>query len=286
MIPFVSRWVAWLCSAPLVAGLAAGAQNVTPQGHWVGSIRTPGGSLGITVDLAQPAESPWVGKISIPAQGLKDFVLSDVAVDGDKVSFAMKGVPGSPRFRGRLSKNFDRLSGDFSQGGGQFRFSLERSGDVDPVAVVAQKPPPPQMVGVSGKGLAGIWLGRLEIGQVKLRLLFRIASDEEGMLSGTMDSLDQGAMGLEITKIHFKDQTVRLRFTTPPASFEGRMSDDGSKIIGNWRQGGQAAPLTVKRQLKAPDQARSQEPERPYPYREEHVIFRNEEATLTLAGAL
>ena len=131
------------------------ASGWKPQGHWVGSIRTPRGSLGITVDLAQPAESPWVGKISIPAQGLKDFVLSDVAVDGDNVSFAMKGVPGSPRFRGRLSKNFDRLSGDFSQGGGQFRFSLERSGDVDPVAVVAQKPTPPQIVGVSGKQPGG-----------------------------------------------------------------------------------------------------------------------------------
>ena len=286
MNPLAKRRALHLCCAVLAWGGALYAQEPTPQGRWEGSIQTPGQALGIIVDLAQPSGGDWAGKISIPMQGLSDFTLSNVKVDGAEVSFAMKGVPGSPRFSGKLSEDGQRLSGDFSQGAGNFPFKLERKGDVDPAKVAAQKPPPPPIEAIPGVGLAGIWLGRLEAGQVSLRLLFRIAAGEQGDLTGTLDSLDQGAMGLKISRIRFEDKSVRLKLNAPPASFEGTISDDGSEIVGQWKQGGRSTPLTIKRQAKAPDQARSQDPKPPYPYREEEVVFHNEQAGLKLAGTL
>ena len=231
------------------------AQQSSPrgQGRWEGAIETPGQALGVIVDLAPTPEGVWAGKISIPVQGLSEFLLSNVRVTGDRASFSMEGVPGAPQFNGKLSKDGRQLYGTFSQGGGRVPFKLERTGDVDPAQVAARKPPPPPIQGVPGEGLAGIWFGRLEIAQISLRLLFRIEQDQEGDFTGTLDSLDQGAMGLRLSRIRFKDDSVRLRFDRPRASFKGTLSPDGSEIVGHWKQSGQSTPLTIKRQEKAPE---------------------------------
>ena len=53
----------------------------------------------------------WEGAIGIPTQGLKAFPLAEILVKNSSVSFAMKGVPGEPRFRGTLSPDAKSLSG-------------------------------------------------------------------------------------------------------------------------------------------------------------------------------
>ena len=236
-----------LC-AILAPSLFANAQDATPQGHWEGGINGPEINLRIAVGLAQTSQGSWVGEISIPAQGLRDFALSNVNVEGTRVAFSMQGIPGSPQFRGRLSKDADRLSGNFTQGGASLRFSLDRAGDVDLALVARQASAPPPIAGVAGDGLGGLWLGLLEAGATRLRLLFRIEADESGTLTGTLDSLDQGAPGLKIAEILMEEQKVRFKLNTPPASFEGTLSEDGSEIVGKWMQSGHSIPLTIKRQ--------------------------------------
>ena len=247
--------VLYLCFLLLALDGSLHARQSTPrgQGRWEGVIETPGQALGIIVDLAPTPAGVWAGKINVPVQGLSDFILSNVKVAGDRASFSMEGVPGAPRFNGKLSKDGRQLYGTFSQGGGRVPFKLERTGDVDPAQVAAPKPPPPPIQGVPGEGLAGIWFGRLEIAQISLRLLFRIDQDQEGGFTGTLDSLDQGAMGLRLSRIRFKDDSVRLRFDRPRASFKGTLSPDGSEIVGHWKQSGQTTPLTIKRQEKSPE---------------------------------
>ena len=214
--------VLYLCFLLFVLYGSLHARQSTPrgQGRWEGAIETPGQALGIIVDLAPTPAGVWAGKISVPVQGLSDFILSNVKVKGSRASFSMEGVPGAPRFNGKLSKDGGQLYGTFSQGGARVPFKLERTGDVDPAQVAAPKPPPPPIHGVPGKGLAGIWFGRLEVAQIRLRLLFRIDQDQEGDFTGTLDSLDQGAMGLTLSRIRLEDNSVRLRLNRPPASFE------------------------------------------------------------------
>jgi len=181
-------------------------------------IETPGQALGVIVELAPTPAGGWAGKINVPLQGLSDFMLSKVKVKEDRASFTMEGVPGAPRFNGKLSKDGGQLYGTFSQGGARFPFKLERTGDVDPATVAAPKPPAPPIQGVPGQGLAGIWFGRLEVAQIRLRLLFRIDQDQKGGFTGTLDSLDQGAMGLKLSRIRFEDDSVQLRLNRPPAA--------------------------------------------------------------------
>ncbi len=115
-------------SAALALGLAVPrllcAQSApNPAGAWSGTIRVPGLELRIQVELK--SGSSWTGSISIPQQGLKDFPLSEVVVKDSDLTFRMAGIPGDPRFKGRLGAD-GQIQGDFSQGGQTFPFILAR----------------------------------------------------------------------------------------------------------------------------------------------------------------
>src|SRR5687767_6094214 len=100
--------------AALSAVLSPAAQTAGPAGHWKGTIQVPGQELQVEVDLAAKAPGAWIGTITIPAQNVRAFPLSSIEAQGNAVSFSMKGVPGEPVFKGRLSDDGTTLSGDFS----------------------------------------------------------------------------------------------------------------------------------------------------------------------------
>ena len=97
-----------------------------PSGHWAGAIQLPGNELEVDVDLRRE-EDAWTGDVSIPAQGAADLPLTGISVDGRAVRFSIQGVPGSPTFAGRISAGGDTLSGEFTQAGGTFPFTLTRA---------------------------------------------------------------------------------------------------------------------------------------------------------------
>jgi CubicO group peptidase (beta-lactamase class C family) len=115
----------------LALAVIAPASAASPEGHWEGSIQLPGQELTIDVDLSR-ADDAWTGDITIPAQGAKDLSLEQLAIGDVAVAFTITGVPGAPTFRGTLSEDGKTLTGDFTQAGQTFPFSLMRG--VDPTA--------------------------------------------------------------------------------------------------------------------------------------------------------
>ena len=91
----------------------------------------------------------------------------------------------------------------------------------------------------------GNWKGTLEIGQAKLRLVFKIARTPSGDLTAKMDSLDQGARDIEVDAVTLKDKTLRLEVGSIKGVFEGTLT--GTKIVGQWQQGPSILPLTLER---------------------------------------
>ncbi|RMG53550.1 MAG: alpha/beta fold hydrolase [Acidobacteria bacterium] len=134
--------------------------------------------------------------------------------------------------------------------------------------------------------LEGLWQGTLDVGGTTLRLVLNISTAPDGRLIGHLDSLDQGAMNLPIDRITFDGKRVRLEMKGLNAAYEGRLSEDGSDISGQWTQGGISLPLTFRRTDEAPTLRRPQEPKKPYPYSEEEVIYENRRAGVKLAGTL
>ncbi len=103
---------------------SAPAQSFEPfVGHWEGSISLPTGELLIKVDLEQQGVG-LAGTIDIPVQGAAGLPLDNFLIEGDSVTFVIKGVPGDPTFTGKLENG--EISGDFVQGGGSFPFTLGR----------------------------------------------------------------------------------------------------------------------------------------------------------------
>lgn len=106
----------------LLAVPALVAQAPIPSGEWEGSIQIPGMELAILVQLTPG----WSGRISIPAQGLKDVPLERISFQGDDLTFAIQGIPGAPTFKGKLAG--PEIKGFLTQGGQSFPFELKRPG--------------------------------------------------------------------------------------------------------------------------------------------------------------
>ena len=134
--------------------------------------------------------------------------------------------------------------------------------------------------------IEGIWEGKLKVPGAELRIVFNISKNSDGILTATLDSPDQGATGIPVEEVIFKDNTLRLEVKSVGAVFEGKVSEDFLVIEGELKQSGGAFPLTVKRVDKAVEILRPQEPKKPYPYIEEEAIYENKEAGITLAGTL
>src|SRR5690349_8600548 len=130
----------------------------------------------------------------------------------------------------------------------------------------AQTPPQPAQ-------LAGIWQGALELPTgARLRLVLDLR-EEGGALTGTLDSVDQGARDIAVASIQL--ETRRLVFTMRGivGRYEGELAESGNELVGTWSQGPGNLPLTLRRDSNVPVVARPQEPTRPLPYREEEVTY-------------
>ncbi|MGH9799267.1 MAG: serine hydrolase, partial [Blastocatellia bacterium] len=131
-LPFRRLVVAFLFSLICTAFALAASQQSSIAGHWEGAIKLPNGDLKISVDFAAAADGKLAATITIPQQGAKDLPLSDVGFTNGEVSFALAGVPGDPKFKGKLSADGQKIEGIFSQGGANLPCYLERK--TDPVA--------------------------------------------------------------------------------------------------------------------------------------------------------
>jgi hypothetical protein len=136
------------------------------------------------------------------------------------------------------------------------------------------------------KDIDGNWEGTLTIQVVKLRLAFKITKKPDGNLTGTMDSLDQGAKNIPLDSISLEAGKVRIEQKATKSVFEGKLNEAGTEIAGEWQQSGLKLPLTLKRVEKLTELKRPQEPKRPFPYAEEEVTFENAKAQVKLVGTL
>lgn len=101
---------------------------------------------------------------------------------------------------------------------------------------------------------AGHWAGKLEPAPgTSLRVAVHIRPAQEGGgLVGTLDSLDQGAIGIGLADIAFAGD--RLTFTVPAVAgrFDGRWNVAAKSWDGDWSQGPTKLPLTLALDNKPP----------------------------------
>jgi pimeloyl-ACP methyl ester carboxylesterase len=136
------------------------------------------------------------------------------------------------------------------------------------------------------ENIEGCWLGVLKVEGSELRVVFNISLKADGTLTAVIDSPDQGATDIPVDEVIYKEGQLILHVKSIGGVFEGKVAAGGQEIEGAWKQGGLSLPLTVKRTGKRPVVNRPQEPQKPYPYNEEEVVYENAPAGVKLAGTL
>ena len=100
-------------------------------------------------------------------------------------------------------------------------------------------------------GLEGSWLGTLEAGETKLRLVLTITRSDAGTYAGKFESLDQDAT-IPIDTITLNGDDVRMEVKSAGIVFESVLNKERTELTGKFSQGGQVIPLTLKRSEQAP----------------------------------
>lgn len=92
-------------------------------GTWKGEIKIPNQPLNIAVTFKQEQDA-ITGTITIPVQNVEDFALTDLSLQGDKISFKM-ALPGqSILFEGTIKEQ--NMQGTFTQNNSSVPFELNK----------------------------------------------------------------------------------------------------------------------------------------------------------------
>ncbi len=138
--------------------------------------------------------------------------------------------------------------------------------------------------GLYAQDISGKWHGLLKVQGTELRIDFNLNKEGEA-LKATLDSPDQKAFGIPVSKASFEDSQLFLELTALGAQYEGELFSKDS-ISGTFTQRGMSFPLNLSRKEIAKTLVkRPQEPVKPYPYKEEFVSFKGG-GDFELAGTL
>lgn len=90
--------------------------------------------------------------------------------------------------------------------------------------------------------VTGEWRGALKVEKAELHLVLHVSKNAKGALQATLDSVDQGGLGIPVTSIEIKRSKLNFAVGSIRGSYEGLLSPDGKSLHGTWTQG-QSFPL-------------------------------------------
>jgi fermentation-respiration switch protein FrsA (DUF1100 family) len=268
------RWI--LMIGLLVSALVscAVAQDIT--GDWTGALDTGMGTLHLVLHVTKGPDGAFKATLDSVDQDANGIPVSSITLKDSKLSLGVDAVHGT--YEGTVSADGKSISGTWSQGK-SLPLEFKRAG--------AAAPAKPEPKPAKPSDIDGAWMGTLDTGAIKLRVVFHIVNTADG-LTATLDSPDQGMKGLPTSSVTRTGSSLKIEASKIGGVFEGKIAADLGSIDGKWTQGGGTMPLVLKR-LKDDaelEQKRPQTPVKPYPYREEEIGYENKEQNVTLAATL
>ncbi len=98
----------------------------------------------------------------------------------------------------------------------------------------------------------GAWKGTLSIAGVELEIGLNFKLDEAKKITGTFDSITQGAYGIVLGKIAVEGKTISFIIDDPNVpgepTFKATLDETGKKLIGDFTQSGYAGTFAVDKQ--------------------------------------
>lgn len=128
----------------------------------------------------------------------------------------------------------------------------------------------------------GSWEGKPT--NLELRIGFKFEQNNDGSVSGKMDSPDQNAFDIPLDNTVIKNDSVFAELKQIGFSFSGKLVDD-STLSGLITQG-ISMPIILKRKTSSRARVKPQTPLPPYPYNSEDVEFAGGDANVKIAGTI
>ena len=112
----------------LIVGTLGAQDSKAFVGDWSGAVFIGGQEIDIVCHFELDEEGNLKGTIDSPSQGAFGMALADIKVEGKKITFGVDdpNVSGDPQFDGMLDEPDTKISGNFSQGGGEGTFELKK----------------------------------------------------------------------------------------------------------------------------------------------------------------
>ena len=264
-----------LLACALAMGIAAECQVQTKvAGDWHGSLHTAGGELHLVLHITRGQDGSLGATLDSVDQNANGIPVTKITLKGSELEMTVSAVHGS--YDGKVNADGTVIKGVWFQG--------------QPLQLEFNRMPEqksPAHGSPSTWDLDDTWLGSIDAGAIRLRIVFHIRSTPGG-LAATMDSPDQGAMGIPVTSVTREGSLFRLEMKQIDGRYEGQISEDKTSIVGTWIQRGNSTALVLKplKDKAGIELKRPQNPVRPYPYREEEVSYENKVQGDKLAGTL
>src|SRR5579863_5303744 len=249
------------------------AQNVV--GDWQGTLKAGPAELRLVLHVTKSGDGGLKATLDSIDQGANGIPVTSITLKDSKLSFTVDSVHGS--YEGKFDAAAGSIAGTWSQGA---PLPLEFKRVTAPIKT-EHKPAKPS-------DIDGAWLGTLDAGAVKLRIVFHFFNTEDGLMA-VLDSPDQNVKGMPATSVSRNGLSLTVELKPIGGKFEGKISSDLASMDGTWTQGGASLPLTLKRVKDEAEleRRRPQNPVKPYPYRVEQVTYENAAAgKIRLAATL
>jgi hypothetical protein len=199
----------------------------------------PNREIQVVLDLAQDAKGLWIGTFSQGTQNAPSVPLADIKVVDKNVKFRIAaGGPNAPDFDCSL-ENPGSMRCNLTTPGGTLTSALKRTGE-------AKVDLPKSSPAVSAE-LEGNWEGALDTPNGSLRLVVHFKNQPDKTVKATLDSPDQNSMDLPLTDIVQNGTAVAFQLRLVNGGFKGTLNKEATQLAGEWTQGGNSLPLTLKK---------------------------------------
>lgn len=136
--------------------------------------------------------------------------------------------------------------------------------------------------------ILGSWMGTLSVGNQQFRIAYTIESDQDGSLKAALHSIDEAVYNIPVDEIQYEDNQITMISEAAQSTYTGQLVTGRSSVHfdGQWHQAGQTSELDLIPVDEIPMPNRPQDPQPPFPYEQQEVVFENTQAGIRLAGTL
>jgi len=220
--------------AAVIISTAPIARPKNIAGDWQGTLKPlPGMELRLVLHITQGGDGSLKATLDSVDQAVNGIPVTTITLKDSKLNLTVESVHGT--YEGTVDADATEITGTWSQGQ---PLPLDFKRTTTPIKT-EHKPAKPS-------DIDGTWMGTLDTGAKKLRLVFHITNTEDGLVA-KMDSPDQKVEGVPVTAVTRAGSSLKLELKQIGGAFEGKISTDLATIEGTWTQVGGTLPLVLKR---------------------------------------